>query len=371
MGPNWQPRHSEASVVELNSKGSDPTTIDNSSQGEEIESVLLETTQQYPEERNGTMTTTLPLKLDKYGFIMNMDSRGNLLEEESNGDEFRSKDRVPIFTEAQRTERREKKWKTTLQSWERRRPKQLLRRLRKGLPDSVRGRVWVRLGGGIRTPGLYQEILRKTSDAMLESYKEIAEQKAQGQSESSNPTSPTSSEASSSPAKEETKNSKASSDSEEFAQTRSFRSIQDIIERDIYRTYPKHSLFYEEERPNEVPPEHPLLGGFCDPELAALILSLESDLKISCSGGTLKPVSSLSLNGTKTPGGQAALRRVLRAYSYYDRDVGYCQGMNFIAGMFLTLMSEEEAFWLLVGTSNRVGKCFGFFISLLTYISRC
>jgi hypothetical protein len=351
--------------VELNSKGSDPTAIDDSSQGEEIESILLET-QQYPEERNGTMT--LKLKLDKYGFIMNMDPRGNLLEE-SNGDDFLSKDRVPIFTEAQRTERREKKWNTTMQSWDRRRPKQLLRRLRKGLPDSVRGRVWVRLGGGIRKPGLYQEILRKTSDAMLESYKEIAEQKAQDQSESSNPTSPTSSDESSPPAKEETIKSKASSESEDFAQTRSFRSIQDIIERDIYRTYPKHSLFYEEDRHSEVPTEHPLMGGFCDPELASLILSLESDIKISSSGGTTIPVSSDTSNGSKTPGGQAALRRVLRAYSYYDRDVGYCQGMNFIAGMFLTLMSEEEAFWLFVGTSNRVGKCFGFFISLLTYFT--
>ena len=49
-------------------------------------------------------------------------------------------------------------------------------------------------------------------------------------------------------------------------------------------------------------------------------------------------------------GGQASLRRVLKAYSVYDREIGYCQGMNFIAGMFLTLMPEEESFWLLVGT---------------------
>ena len=48
-------------------------------------------------------------------------------------------------------------------------------------------------------------------------------------------------------------------------------------------------------------------------------------------------------------GGQASLRRVLRAYNIYDSDVGYCQGMNFIAAMFITYMSEEEAFWMLVG----------------------
>jgi hypothetical protein len=51
-------------------------------------------------------------------------------------------------------------------------------------------------------------------------------------------------------------------------------------------------------------------------------------------------------------GGQASLRRVLRAYSLYDPDVGYCQGMNFIAGMFITFVSEEEAFWLLVYVMN-------------------
>ena len=49
-------------------------------------------------------------------------------------------------------------------------------------------------------------------------------------------------------------------------------------------------------------------------------------------------------------GGQARLRRVLKAYSAYDREIGYCQGMNFIAAMFLTLMSEERAFWMLVCT---------------------
>ena len=55
-------------------------------------------------------------------------------------------------------------------------------------------------------------------------------------------------------------------------------------------------------------------------------------------------------------GGQAALRRVLCAYSYYDREVGYCQGMNFIAAMFITMMPEEEAFWMLVGTLKKTMK---------------
>lgn len=46
------------------------------------------------------------------------------------------------------------------------------------------------------------------------------------------------------------------------------------------------------------------------------------------------------------------LRRVLRAYSQLDREVGYCQGMSYIVAMFLSFLSEEEAFWLLVVVMN-------------------
>lgn len=41
------------------------------------------------------------------------------------------------------------------------------------------------------------------------------------------------------------------------------------------------------------------------------------------------------------------LRRVLESISLIKRDVGYCQGMNFIAGGLLNLTgSEEKSFWL-------------------------
>jgi hypothetical protein len=45
--------------------------------------------------------------------------------------------------------------------------------------------------------------------------------------------------------------------------------------------------------------------------------------------------------------GQKMLRRVLRSYSIYDTEVGYCQGMNFITALFLCTVPEEDAFWLL------------------------
>mmetsp|Transcript_3141 Transcript_3141/g.6781 ORF Transcript_3141/g.6781 Transcript_3141/m.6781 type:complete len:723 (+) Transcript_3141:466-2634(+) len=439
----------------------------------------------------------MSLQLDKYGFIVNIDSKGHIFE--TNGAESIS---VPSFAESQRTERREKKWKATLQGWDKQnrqgknngkqskggngsakqkdlssssvsknKQSQLLqkkplpsqaptfasnkvisRRLRKGIPDSIRGRTWMALGGGIRVPGMYQEIVRITSDAMLENCREmqglnrrerqkslidrategnISSDGAYAYSDSSNTggnggdqtpervgtesnstsnrTSPTSaaSEASTltntspnkqklsslslsttvSPMglkdvanKESAPSSQSTNEEEEenkdYATTRAFRSIQDIIERDIHRTFPRHNLFYEEERSipqtdnnpdgtldgtNSAGSSNGYVTGICDPELAALILNLEVDIRMvttpsSGNNDTAVGLQQYSIHDRNdhctiratTQSGQAALRRVLRAYSYYDPEVGYCQGMNFIAGMFLTLMTEEEAFWLLV-----------------------
>ena len=45
--------------------------------------------------------------------------------------------------------------------------------------------------------------------------------------------------------------------------------------------------------------------------------------------------------------GQRKLFRVLSCFSSYNKKVGYVQGMSFITAMFLTYVSEENAFWLL------------------------
>ncbi|KAH8479476.1 hypothetical protein H0E87_031608, partial [Populus deltoides] len=47
--------------------------------------------------------------------------------------------------------------------------------------------------------------------------------------------------------------------------------------------------------------------------------------------------------------GRDSLRRVLVAYARHNPSVGYCQAMNFFAGLLLLLMPEENAFWTLVG----------------------
>ena len=98
-------------------------------------------------------------------------------------------------------------------------------------------------------------------------------------------------------------------------------------------------------------------------------------------GGSQTPVASRKLTRKLTreekreiakadyagaKGGQASLRRVLRAYSVYDAKVGYCQGMNFIAATFISITHkeedqdsskaimchEEQAFWLLATVMN-------------------
>ena len=51
-----------------------------------------------------------------------------------------------------------------------------------------------------------------------------------------------------------------------------------------------------------------------------------------------------------TADGQAALGRVLLAFSVHRPAIGYCQSMNYIAALLLVAMEkdEENAFWVLV-----------------------
>ncbi|KAL7265181.1 hypothetical protein ACSBR1_003023 [Camellia fascicularis] len=47
--------------------------------------------------------------------------------------------------------------------------------------------------------------------------------------------------------------------------------------------------------------------------------------------------------------GRDSLRRLLLAYARHNPSVGYCQAMNFFAGILLLMMPEENAFWTFVG----------------------
>lgn len=52
---------------------------------------------------------------------------------------------------------------------------------------------------------------------------------------------------------------------------------------------------------------------------------------------------------------QHALYNVLVAYGHHNKAVGYCQGMNFIAGYLMIITKDEEqSFWLLDALLGRV-----------------
>ncbi|XP_069485808.1 USP6 N-terminal-like protein isoform X2 [Ambystoma mexicanum] len=60
---------------------------------------------------------------------------------------------------------------------------------------------------------------------------------------------------------------------------------------------------------------------------------------------------------------QQALFHVLAAYSLYDTEVGYCQGMSQITALLLMYLNEEDAFWALVKLlSGPKHTMHGFFI---------
>ncbi|KAG2710747.1 hypothetical protein I3843_04G041900 [Carya illinoinensis] len=149
--------------------------------------------------------------------------------------------------EYEREEGRVRKWRKMIgvggSDWKhyvRRKPHVVRRRIRKGIPDCLRGLVWQLISGSrdllLMNPGVYEQlVIYETSASEL-----------------------------------------------------------DII-RDISRTFPSHVFFQQRHGP-----------------------------------------------------GQRSLYNVLKAYSVFDRDVGYVQGMGFLAGLLLLYMSEEDAFWLLV-----------------------
>lgn len=157
---------------------------------------------------------------------------------------------------------RVKKWMHMLKHWgsvTRKNPDLIKKRSRKGVPDCLRGTVWLIMSGGLElrrsNPGEYER-LRNQQPSRADSL---------------------------------------------------------CISLDLPRTYPNHYLF--------APP---------DPDSVPL-------------------TPSSSLRSDEYLGyGQAALRNILHAYAVYDPAVGYCQGMAFVAGLLLSYIPEEDAFWTLV-----------------------
>ncbi|KAL0823564.1 hypothetical protein Bca101_047241 [Brassica carinata] len=182
---------------------------------------------------------------DNVPVIAPVDRFGFLKQEQGNSPQRFIKTRSS--TNYEKEERRVTKWRKMIgaggSDWKhyvKRKPHVVKRRIRKGIPDCLRGLVWQLISGSrdllLMNPGVYEQLVVYETSA----------------------------------------------------------SELDII-RDISRTFPSHVFFQKRHGP-----------------------------------------------------GQRSLYNVLKAYSVYDRDVGYVQGMGFVAGLLLLYMSEEDAFWLLV-----------------------
>jgi len=189
---------------------------------------------------------------DRYGFMKQEETA----QSQASKTEKRKREK-----EAERERKRSEKWSKMVSQWDEfilHNSRKVKSRIRKGIPDCVRGFVWqlITQSAELKQTGLYENILLYES------------------------------------------------------------KHEDQISKDINRTFPKHVLFRDK-------------------------------------GGK----------------GQNALYNVLKAYSIYDQDVGYCQGMGFITALFLMYMEEEDAFWVLIRLCKNYDMA-GVFLPGLPLLSR-
>ncbi|TQV93717.1 GTPase-activating protein gyp3 [Cordyceps javanica] len=104
----------------------------------------------------------------------------------------------------------------------------------------------------------------------------------------------------------------------------------DAIERDLHRTFPDNVQF------------KPSPNGF---DGSASTSERQSQSTLT-SNDTSSECSARAVPGE--PPIITSLRRVLHAFSIYNPRIGYCQSLNFLAGLLLLFVeTEEQCFWLL------------------------
>ena len=215
------------------------------------------------------MTTPQPRRtVDRFGFVVG-DTGGN-----------RQASGAPSYWAVWQERKRESKWRRMLDHWEAFRTKEpavLKRRIRKGIPNSVRSRAWWTLSGAAE----HRDQAGVTYAQLLAQVETIFDPQTTVTAESLRRP-------------------------REHAHTRAhpYHIWDSVIAVDLERTFPNHTLFR--------------------------IAAESSEAEARTSARTL-----------------SALQRILRAYGVHNPTVGYTQGMNFLAGMFLTYMREEQAFWIL------------------------
>ncbi|KAK3389182.1 hypothetical protein B0H63DRAFT_389239 [Podospora didyma] len=96
--------------------------------------------------------------------------------------------------------------------------------------------------------------------------------------------------------------------------------VVEDIEKDLHRTFPDNARF-------KPPPQAATRGAGSDDEQQSAAQPPDANSETDMI---------------------ASLRRVLHAFALYNPRIGYCQSLNFIAGLLLLFVeTEEQAFWLL------------------------
>lgn len=248
-------------------------------------------------------------KTDRYGFFLSdAFHRGAELSEKN------------ILARRKKEQQRERKWIKTINKWDSfivndilTLPRKVRRRVRKGIPDALRSRVWASM--------LELEAARRkysplpTTEDILKKVPQI---------------------------------------------------VQDEIERDIDRTFPQHEYFCdtEVEAPKIVQkrsdnPQDDSSVDVVNTDESGKIVSRDpavssvwlADLPevdpnipiILPPSEAAKPITPINTSISRTCQGQEQLRHLLLSYALIDPEIGYCQGMGFLAGLLLSYMNEEDA----------------------------
>ncbi|KAL7902781.1 hypothetical protein HDV63DRAFT_397094 [Trichoderma sp. SZMC 28014] len=107
----------------------------------------------------------------------------------------------------------------------------------------------------------------------------------------------------------------------------------EAIERDLHRTFPDNIQF----KPSQA-----------TAEMLDTTTSSERASQSTVRGAALDGSGPGPVGLEGEPPLIASLRRVLLAFAVYNPRIGYCQSLNFIAGLLLLFVdTEEQAFWLL------------------------
>ena len=120
------------------------------------------------------------------------------------------------------------------------------------------------------------------------------------------------------------------------AETELKRLVMDDIEKDLHRTFPDNCKFK--------PPRY--VDGYEPPSpIGNNRGSVSSPLSPNQPGPFDAPPPP---EPETEPESISSLRRVLYAFALYNPRIGYCQSLNFLAGLLLLFVdTEEHAFWLL------------------------